>query len=135
MNDYLDFEANDGDISLAGGTLTSTLGGPSQWVQTQCPDDWDYPLQPSSEGDEVSSEIDWLRFFWQFTTTPAEDLPTFWDTTRTVTFTQEHDPWDSTGELWPNMHNSIDQPASEIDGYIGRFEEVSVDNGVYNAPP
>ena len=53
-------------VSLLGGT-GSPPGGPNRWVELQCSNDWDHPLEAETLDQEVSSEVDWLRFFWRFT--------------------------------------------------------------------
>ncbi len=72
---YLDFYNKGSLVSLRGGTdpetaIDGTLGGENRWVENRCADDWNNPLVPG-----VSSELDWLRFFWYFLTA-EDDAPT-----------------------------------------------------------
>jgi hypothetical protein len=73
----------DGLIELPG-TATGA-GGTVGWVEDQCPGDWgvDYMDSAATVPAEVSSEIDWLRFFWEFLTSQEAALapqPTsFWE--------------------------------------------------------
>ncbi len=135
LPDYVDFEANDGDVALEGGAPANTLGGASRWTELYCEEDWRYPLQSGSLGQEVTTEIDWLRFFWQFSTPAEAGTPTFWDTVRLVTFAQDFDGGWSLTDLWPHLRDAIDEPGSGLSGYTARFEDVTIDNGVYNEPP
>lgn len=62
---YAEFIANQSRVSLLG---TDDLGGENSWVTNQCPNDW------AVNG--VSSEIDWMRFFWRFLTKAGTTKPT-----------------------------------------------------------
>lgn len=135
LMDYAAFEANDGDVALEGGAEAGTLGGRSQWTEQMCQNDWDYPLQSLTLDQEVTTEIDWLRFFWQFSTPAGNGVPTFWETVRLVTYSQDFGGGWTATRVWPHMRDAIDEAGSGIAGYTARFEDVTVDNGVYNEPP
>lgn len=93
---------------------------------------------------EVSSEIDWLRFFWRFMTAAqdeeweSEDLvsaPTFWDVVHLVTYTQVNDPWPPNHELWTNLQGTVMDMGSGLDVYEDRFNGLTTAHGVYNHGP
>lgn len=100
-----------------------------------CPNDWDHPLQSMTLGQEVTTEIDWLRFFWQFSTPTAAGVPKFWDTVRLITYSQDFGVGWTLTSVWPHLRDAIDEAGSGLATYTARFEDVTVDNGVYNEPP
>jgi hypothetical protein len=135
LESYIPFEEGGRVVSLLGGALPATpLGGADRWVAEQCPNDWVHPLQEESLGEEVTSEIDWLKFFWRFMTAEyngAGTPPGFWDVVHLVRFTQTNDPWDDF-VVWPHMLNAVQNAASGLEDYEEHFIELSIDHGVYN---
>lgn len=131
-----DFSALDGQISLLGGSGSGVVGGPSAHVANMCTTDWNWPLQTGSLAEEVTSEIDWLRFFWRFLTAQdvgLEPQPTFWEVAHLVRFTQAEYMWSTTNHvLWPLMLSAISDVASGLDDFETRFVLLSEENGIYN---
>ena len=138
---YADFEEagpNQRIVSLAGGSGSEVLGGPDRWVELQCEDDWDHPLQAETLDQEVSSEIDWLRLFWRLVTadeTTYGPALSFWDVVHLVTYTQINDPWTLDDHaLWPNLHDAVTNAGFSA-AQESRFEDLSAEHGVYNDGP
>ena len=148
LPDYLDFEQGPDarQVELAGGSLTTTIGGRSQWTRLECSqdvdgfNDWDYPLDATPANQEVSTEIDWLRLFWQYVTasysgTNPASAPGFWDGVRLVTESQTYTPSWTTTNVWPRMDAAIDDFYNGND-WVARWRELSGEgtngNAVYN---
>lgn len=148
LTDYLDFEqgANARQIELAGGSLSTTVGGRSQWTNLECSEDiesfndWDHPLDGTPAGQEVSTEIDWLRLFWQYVTasysgTDPSGPPGFWDGVQLVTESHAYSPnWSGT-VVWPRMDAAIDSFLAGND-WVVRWRDLSGEgtngNAVFN---
>ncbi len=124
--DYADFVAGEYRLALEGGGA-GTLGGQSRWVETRCPNDWANPTR------EISSEIDWLRFFWQFLTSPSAPgpVPTFWEAAGLLKYTQANNPWTSDA-VWSQLRSSVADPGSGLDSYLSRFDSLEASNGLNN---
>ncbi len=103
-------------------TPDGPVGGVNQWVQTQCPTDF-------NAGQEISSEIDWLRFFWDYITAPS-DQPSFWDVVELYKYTNEEHPWTAQGPVFPLMLTAIQELAPAADAV--RFEELEPSHGLIN---
>jgi hypothetical protein len=138
--DYSDFAMDGSQVNLAGGDST-VLGGQSAWVETECDDDWAWPDE-GIEGEEVTSEIDWLRFFWGLSTademTYGSAMP-FWDVVHLLGFTHSgasgaYD-WDTPGPLYCNVLGALTDNQSGLAGYEDRFVALTELNGVsYESP-
>lgn len=149
LPDYFDFEQGPDarQVELAGGAAASTVGGRSQWVRLECSEDdvtgfndWEHPLEEAPLGQEVSSEIDWLRLFWQYATasysgSDPQNPPGFWDTVFLVTGSQSYSPSWTMTVVWPRMDAAIDDLLNGND-WVDRWRELSGDgatgNAVYN---
>lgn len=117
---YNDFVAANSIVSLLGGDETA-LGGENRWTENMCPNDW------AEEG--VSSEIDWLRFFWHFLTrsgTPPT-LPQIFEFFAWVV--SESYPMTET-DVWCPLRLALSQ--SQWSSFVGRFDQANTDMGVYN---
>lgn len=133
---FVDPEGDDYQVALDGGA--SAVGGASRWVELQCDDaveegDWDPPGQVT----EVTSEIDWVRFYWGFLTADLAPIarPEFWDVVHLVAYTQVNEPWVDTppyGPLWQNMLDAVGDAGSGLTAYQGRMAPLDLANGVYN---
>lgn len=133
---YQDFVDAGGLVSLQGGTDPGTLGGHSAWVATEedCEDDW-------AQTDEISSGMDWMRFWWQFLTDQQGDQPGYWDIVHLLVFADTHEvsgvnvyQWQAIGEVWTRLFDAIGDPASGLTSFEARFEDMTPDHGVYNGP-
>lgn len=151
LPDYASFELGEfaRQVELAGGSAATTIGGASRWTSLQCgtdvgpndENDWDHPLDSSPSGAEVSTEIDWLRLFWQFATAPYNGsdpatAPGFWDTVNLVIAAQDAPlSWTGQGVVWSRMDAAIDADLGGND-WVTRWRDLSDDvsggNGVYN---
>jgi len=119
---YNDFLAANSRVSLFGGDDTA-LGGGNHWTAYMCTGDW------NQEG--VSSEIDWLRFFWHFLTrsgprpTPRQILEFLAWVVEEVENYQT-----SETDVWCPLMNALGQ--SQWASFADRFDEANDDMGVYN---
>ena len=135
-DDFVDLEEDNYRVALEGGV--SAMGGGSRWVELQCdgalPDvgDWDPPGQTT----EVTSEIDWLRFFWAFLNEEvgSTSQPEFWDVVQLVSYSQEVHTWGSSSAspLWQNLINAVGDTGSGLDAYQNRMTPLMLENGVFN---
>jgi hypothetical protein len=99
-------------------------------------DDWEWPLEGSPLGQEISSEIDWMRFFWQLITADEGQLGasmSFWEVGDVLGYTRFNYPWDGKGALYCNLFNSLIE--SGLDDYEDRFVDLTEINGVYYDSP
>src|SRR5690606_19197174 len=104
---YEDFIASGNRVQLKGGD-GNALGGESAWVENQCENDWDWPLNSDPLGQEVTSEIDWMRFFWRLVTANEIEFGpamAFWDVAYLLAYTHETDPWSAKGATYCNVFN------------------------------
>lgn len=130
---YADLVDGNYMVSLLGGTLESTVGGRSAWVQNMCPADWNHPLLPESLGEHVSSEIDWMRFFWGFIADPDPSISMFGTPPdlRVVL-----DLFSAAGTLeaqdqYGTFEVAINNPSNaSIFPFAQRFESIAIKNGV-----
>jgi hypothetical protein len=132
--DFVDPMLDDLRVQLDGGALSSTWGGASRWVDLQCDvtanvGDWD----PPGTTWEVTSEIDWLRFFWQFHTADVTGTskPGFWDVVELVAYTQSEHPWQSSA-VWNNLLVTLQDAGSGLTAYEDRLDPLNTANGVFN---
>lgn len=146
---YEDFVTIEGyRVELPDGV--SGLGGTTAWVESQCTEDWntefgdEMALHPTA----VSSEIDWLRFFWEFLTLQDAPQPEFWEVPLVIAHALKYDenPWsgtvctngDFTGEMrvWEPLINTLtsDPGNAGLDAYLERFEGLNDTHKVFHDP-
>jgi hypothetical protein len=125
--EYADLKAASYRISLLGGTaLESPLGGENRWTENRCPDDWAV--------DEVSTELDWLRFFWRFLTKGVDNKPTLSDVLEFFAYAKETGSalWPINGtNVWPQLELIMDDSPGFFQ-FLPRFQEANEVMGVYN---
>lgn len=132
---YQDFVDDMSLVSLAGGAASGTLGGRNQWVANMCSADWNVPLQVATLDDEVTSEIDWMRFWWRFATEQDGLKPSLPQIMAFMAFVQSDYAWDDTN-VWPKLRQALQVPASGMGvAYLSRFDAISAEMGVYNDGP
>lgn len=122
-DEYDDLKDDKYRVSLPGGTIP--LGGVNRWTDNQCSMDW------ANEG--VSSEIDWLRFFWYFLTNGSQDRPLLEDVLEILAdtkSTEEDIPVLDKGNFWIKIHEVVDQNWSQ---FLTRLEDANTEMGVFNA--
>lgn len=100
------------------------VGGVNQWVQAQCQADF-----KNAAGLEISSEIDWMRFFWDFIAAPG-DQPSFWDVVNLYKSTNEEYTWTSQGPVFANMLSALQDLGPAADAV--RFEDLEPSHGLIN---
>lgn len=122
---YADFVAAESRVSLLGGTDPETLGGASRWVAENCPDDW----SSGTPADEVTSEIDWLRFWWRFATEQSGSQPTIVQVLEFMSYVQTNYAW-SAGQVHPHLRNAMDDAAWSA--YLSRFDDITEEQGTFN---
>jgi hypothetical protein len=91
-----------------------------------CPDDW------AEMGGDVTSEIDWMRFWWQFLTSEDGSLgarPSMWEVLRLISFTHDQNPWTPT-VVWPSFLLTLQDAQSMVTQHSDRFEMLGAANGV-----
>lgn len=138
LTDYNEFEENGSLVSALGGSCDQTyidypdscppggkvLGGENAWVEFMCPNDWAYDLE------EISTELDWLRFFWQFSSADAS-APGPVASMREIL-----ELIDLTGETvpdWAVLDATISDPANtEVHDLEARFDYLTLRHGVTN---
>jgi hypothetical protein len=116
-------------VELPGFLDDDSLGGTTRWVDEKCPNDWDFPYTGSPTGTEVTSEIDWMRFFWAFFTdsdnAPKPNLEDIFDLLAYAT-------WD-VGDVWGPLVDAVENhPSGQVSEHADRFEALNEDFGVYN---
>lgn len=124
---YEDFVGASSLVSLLGGTaMDSPLGGENRWTANQCPNDWDEH--------EVSSEIDWMRFFWRFMTkVGTSNRPTLRQILAFFAYVDDDKilyPINRTN-VWPVLEEAMGV-SSEWSEFLTRFQEANEVMGVYN---
>lgn len=135
---YGDLIGNDYIVSLLGGSCDEDyiefpdscpqedyiLGGDSAWVECKCPNDWGYP------NDEVSSELDWMRFFWQLSSGDAvasSPVATLREVLLVLEATQLSSP------NWSDLDTAVWTPANtDIYDLRNRFDDLTALNGLDN---
>lgn len=127
---YLDFvETDHYRVSLQGGELESTLGGRSAWVENECSNDF---AEPQTSGEDITSEIDWMRFFWRLVTADETEYGTamdFWEVATLLGFTDANDPW-LFDEGYCNLYRSLLDEQSGLASHDDRFVDLTAENGV-----
>lgn len=111
-------------VALQGGAA-GTVGGVSRWVATQCLDDWD----GWDTTHEVTSEMDWMRFWWRFLSDQAQAQPGLDQILEFTSFVQATDPWTQT-QVWPQLSGAVDAAGSPLSGFGQRFTDLADEEGV-----
>lgn len=103
------------------------IGGVNRWTQQQCPADF----ANTGGGQEISTEIDWMRFFWDFiTATHLAGEPSFWDVVELYSHANEEYPWPSVGPVWANLADAMDDLGPPA--FATRFEALEPDHELVN---
>ncbi len=123
---YEDFVSASSRVSLLGGTANENpVGGENRWTENQCPNDWD--------GDDVSTELDWMRFFWRFLTKDGATKPTLRQILEFLVYVTDDSllyPIDKSN-VWPQLAEAMGA-SSGFDQFLTRFQEANTVMGVYN---
>lgn len=114
----------DGDYLVS--VPDDTEGGVNRWTEQQCPTDFN-----ATSPIEVTSEIDWMRFFWDFITAPGTQ-PTFWDVVSLYRFTNVNYTWGAQDPLWPNLVDAIEDNSLGLTQFSTRFENLEPDHELFN---
>lgn len=90
----------------------------------------------SSLGHDISTELDWLRFFWGFYRSPQIPgaQPTFWDILSLVSFSHVNDDWPAYDPMepaggydpsdptaWDQLVDAVNDPALGLTAFSSRF--------------
>ena len=121
--EYIPFVKADSLVSLLGGEDPDTLGGANRWVDTECQNDW-------GGSNEIASEIDWMRFWWRFSTEQSGSQPTLPQVAAFVGYTQIHYPWETAYAIWQSFVNALNDEPAGIDST--RFAAMNDEQGVYD---
>ena len=84
--------------------------------------------------DEVSTELDWLRFFWRFLTKGVDNKPTLSDVLEFFAYAKETGSalWPINGtNVWPQLELIMDDSPGFFQ-FLPRFQEANEVMGVYN---
>lgn len=120
---FVDPQGDNYRVSLFGGAPNQTpLGGENRWTEGECPQDW--------EVEHVSSELDWMRFFWFFLTRSG-DAPTLSQILGFFAYVAQNDTVDLVN-AWPELRAKLDV-APGMSSFADRFEDANCAMGVYNA--
>jgi hypothetical protein len=147
---YADLDDGDGLVALPGTSSAQTPGGWNGWVKNSCVDDWNVLYLDLAEQNrvEISTEIDWLRYFWAFVTSQDVALapqPGFWDLVRLIAHTREHNAWGTVtnpvpanreGRVWENLVQTLtdDPEGVGLDDFLDRFETLNDTHWVWHDP-
>ncbi|MFO0636954.1 MAG: hypothetical protein U0168_29335 [Nannocystaceae bacterium] len=113
-------------VALEGGVAAGTVGGQSRWVATQCPTDW----AVWSMTQDVTSEIDWMRFWWRFLSDQATNQPTLGQILGFTAFVEASaTPWAAT-QVWPQLSDNVEAVGSPLLGFGQRFTDIADEEGV-----
>jgi hypothetical protein len=120
---YDDMEMTSYRVSLEGGGV-SPMGGPSDWFHTHCQELAGY-----------STEMDWLRFLWDYRTNdPAEldqSVPTNHDIFALMQFTKANHGWASLGGVHAAYVDAFNDPnLGQPAWFESRWMSLAVQNGV-----
>lgn len=127
FTDYKDFFNPPGNsrVSLLTGNDPESFGGPDRWTNNECLQDW-------SEN-EISSELDWLRFFWHFVTRSGPS-PTVRQLLELFKFVKDQNYVVDQINIFPVLQQAVgDSPV--MMPFLGRFNNANTAMGVYNAAP
>lgn len=125
LPDYVDFmdpQQGNSRVSLLGGTDSNTLGGVNRWTENMCLGDWQI--------DEVSTEIDWMRFFWHFLTRAGNPptLPQILDFLAFVAANPGLYPMDDIN-VFPQLQQAM---GDSLPQFLTRFNAANAAMGVHN---
>ena len=118
---YDAFVAADLKVSLYGGTNVNTLGGKNRWTDSMCTNDWAEP--------GVSSEIDWLRFFWHYWTRSGTS-PTLPEILEFFAWVVDENYAIDDTNVGTVLRTALGE--SQWSSFGGRFEQANCDMGAYN---
>ena len=121
--EYTDLMDDKYRVSLPG--IVAPLGGERRWAENSCSGDW------ANEG--VSSEIDWLRFFWYFLTEGDQDRPLLEDVLGILADTKAMEgaiPLGNNKNTWIKIHTAVSQSWPQ---FLTRLEDADTEMGVFNA--
>lgn len=122
--DYTTFvQDQDSVVSLQGDTDTNTLGGRNAWAATQCLDDW-------GTGD-ISTGMDWMRFFWRFLTMDGQSKPTLRQLMAFTQFTEANFNMGLT-DAYPVFLTAMSDVGSGMTQFVGRFELANAEMSVHD---
>ncbi|MCX4241802.1 hypothetical protein [Paraliomyxa miuraensis] len=130
-----------GFVDLPGTTspVTSTAGR-TAWLENSCGEDWEilYFDEEQTVPAAVSSEIDWLRFFWEFLTLDDTPQPTFWDVVYLLAFTRANHSWvgdpSNDSRVWEYLVETLDDGNSGLGTYKARFVSLNGNHSVWYEP-
>lgn len=108
-------------MSLYGGTNVNTLGGKNRWTDSMCTNDWAEP--------GVSSEIDWLRFFWHYWTRSGTS-PTLPEILEFFAWVVDENYAIDDTNVGTVLRTALGE--SQWSSFGGRFEQANCDMGAYN---
>lgn len=140
---YQDLEDAGGLVALPGtDDPMADPGDRAGWLKLNCEPDWDVLYFDAAEQipSAVSSEIDWLRLYWEFLTSQDTELdpqPGFWDVVRLVAYTQKEYPWDVVPVnpgVWENLVQTLGDNASGLTDYANRFDALNDKYQVWHDP-
>ncbi len=120
---YTNFVADGSGVSTLGGLASETLGGRNRWVDEMCPIDWDVT--------HVSSEIDWMRFFW-YILTHEGDGPTFRQILEWFNFANDSPSFyvlDKSDVYIPLLWAAED---SDMEPFLNRIEAANCAHGAFH---
>lgn len=128
--DYQDLVDVDYAVSLQGGV--EAQGGTERWVDNMCPTDWDWPYTGDPEDEEITSEIDWMRFFWDLVASQQQGLgdPA---TVPDVLDILDAADWSYAPGVWADLVDAVtNHPDPNVSAHSARFQALNDDNGVFN---
>ena len=135
---YYDFVTNDKyRVAMQGGGIGAP-GGQTAWVENMCEDDFDYPQQTETMGQEVTTELDWMRFFWALIAADEGEYGTamtFWDVAHLLAYTNATEPWGFTGSLYCNLLDALNDAGSGLNSFEDRFIDLTAVHGVFYDDP
>jgi hypothetical protein len=128
------------DDLRSGLDVEQNLGGEDAWVRNQCVNDFKTPLQTATLASEVTTELDWLRFWWHFITSNDSSLgnkATFKQVVQLIAHTQKEFPWGNlSGQatdphfFWPQLEAACaDAPTFSCN--LQRLQALMAKFGVY----
>jgi hypothetical protein len=129
--EFIDLIMDEYVVEVSDNAIT---GGQNQWVKTKCPNDWafdwevNYPSEPpDGYKDDISGELDWMRFWWRLTTEQSSPAPTL---AQVLAFAGDQN-W-QIDRVWPLFATEVAAPGSALDGFETRFELIGQQEGVNN---
>jgi hypothetical protein len=120
--EYMDLVDDDYRVSLPG--IIAPLGGGKRWAENSCSADW------ANEG--VSSEIDWLRFFWYFLTEGDQDRPLLGDVLGILADTKDMEddmPLGNKKNTFIKIRTAVSENWPQ---FLTRLDDADTEMGVFN---